>query len=72
MSVTSDQEERILPITDDRSLLTEAVFAWKGHEIVAVPVLQREPRRSVNRHKSTILFFVRVNQVLVRLWARAM
>ena len=28
--------------------------------------------RPVNRHKSTILFFVRVNQVLVRLWARAM
>ena len=29
--------------------------------------------RPVNRRrKSTILFFVRVNQVLVRLWARAM
>lgn len=26
----------------------------------------------VNRHKPAILFFVRVNQVLVRLWARAM
>jgi len=25
----------------------------------------------VNRQKSAILFFVRVNQVLVRLWARA-
>ena len=24
----------------------------------------------VGRHKSAILFFVRVNQVLVRLWAR--
>jgi hypothetical protein len=39
-------------------------------------VLQREPLGHVNRHKSTIvlclLFFVRVNQVLVRLWARAM
>jgi hypothetical protein len=38
-------------------------------------VLQREPPGHVNRHKSTIvlclLFFVRVNQVLVRLWTRA-
>jgi len=33
-------------------------------------VLQREWFRPVSRHKSTILFFVRVNQVLVRLWMR--
>jgi hypothetical protein len=32
-----------------------------------------ERLRRVNRRRmSTILFFVRVNQVLVRLWARAM
>jgi hypothetical protein len=37
---------------------------------VALFVLQREHLCRVNRHKSTILFFVRVNQVLVRLWAR--
>jgi hypothetical protein len=39
-----------------------------------VAALFSEEDRSahVNRHKSTILFFVRVNQVLVRLWARAM
>ena len=37
---------------------------------MALFVLQREHLCRVNRHKSTILFFVRVNQVLVRLWAR--
>jgi hypothetical protein len=56
--------------------VTANCIAWKGHEIVAVFVLQREHCRCVGRHKSTIvlrlLFFVRVNQVLVRLWARAM
>ena len=50
-------------------------IARKGHKIVAVCSSTRTPGR-VNRHKSTIvlclLFFVRVNQVLVRLWARAM
>ena len=35
-------------------------------------LLRQEHRRHANRHKSTVLFFVRVNQVLVRLWARAM
>jgi hypothetical protein len=49
-------------------------IARKGHEIVAVFVLRREHCRHANRHNATILlllFFVRVNQVLVRLWARA-
>ena len=48
-------------------------IAWKGHEIVARVVLQGERFRRVNRRRmSTILFFVRVNQVLVRLWTRVM
>jgi hypothetical protein len=48
--------------------------AWKGHEIVACGVLhEKSAVRPVNRRRmSAILFFVRVNQVLVRLWARAM
>jgi hypothetical protein len=38
-----------------------------------VSFFSEERRRRVNRRRmSTILFFVRVNQVLVRLWARAM
>ena len=36
-------------------------------------VFSEESVPPVNRHRvSAILFFVRVNQVLVRLWARAM
>ena len=54
-------------------------IAWKGHEIVAFGVLKKNTLAYVN-HRSigvfrclpVILFFVRVNQVLVRLWARAM
>jgi len=66
-----------IPVREPKSrFVNPNCIAWKGHEIVAVFVLQRDHRRRVNRHKSTIvlclLFFVRVNQVLVRLWARAM
>ena len=45
--------------------------ARKGHEIVAVFV-SSEILAAALIVTSTILFFVRVNQVLVRLWARAM
>jgi len=50
---------------------TSICNARKGHEIVACVGLQGDDARPVNRRRmSTILFFVRVNQVLVRLWAR--
>jgi hypothetical protein len=53
------------------SLMVENCFhARKGHGIVAVLFLRKNVFAHVNRHKSAILFFVRVNQVLVRLWAR--
>jgi hypothetical protein len=55
-------------------LLTSAMVAKavsrKGHEIVAM-LFSSNILAHVNRQNSTILFFVRVNQVLVRLWARA-
>jgi hypothetical protein len=49
--------------------------ARKGHEIVA-PVFSKESTLAHGNRRSSsllsaILFFVRVNQVLVRLWARA-
>ena len=37
---------------------------------MAVLFLSRNISAHVSRQKSAILFFVRVNQVLVRLWAR--
>jgi hypothetical protein len=46
--------------------------ARKGHEIVTVFVSREETLAVPLIVTSTILFFVRVNQVLVRLWARAM
>jgi hypothetical protein len=53
------------------SLMVENCFhARKGHGIVAVLFLRKNVFAHVNRHELAILFFVRVNQVLVRLWAR--
>lgn len=37
---------------------------------MAVSFLRKNVFAHVNRHELAILFFVRVNQVLVRLWAR--
>jgi len=44
----------------------------KGHEIVAPVFLKKGPLPTLIAEMPVILFFVRVNQVLVRLWARAM
>jgi len=45
--------------------------ARKGHEIVALSFFNKNGLAHVDRRRmSTILFFVRVNQVLVRLWTR--
>jgi hypothetical protein len=46
-------------------------IAWKGHEIVAALFFSKNIAAALIV-KSAILFFVRVNQVLVRLWARVM
>jgi len=47
-------------------------IARKGHEIVAVLFSSENILVPLIVVMSTVLFFVRVNQVLVRLWARAM
>ena len=46
-------------------------IARKGHEIVAKLFFRKNIFVSLITVVSVILFFVRVNQVLVRLWARA-
>jgi hypothetical protein len=46
--------------------------ARKGHEIVAVSFSNKNHPAALIAVRSANLFFVRVNQVLVRLWARAM
>jgi hypothetical protein len=42
----------------------------KGHEIVAMLFFNENIVVALIAAQSVILFFVRVNQVLVRLWAR--
>jgi len=49
---------------------TSPCNARKGHEIVAVLFSEESVAAPLIAVQSTILFFVRVNQVLVRLWAR--
>jgi hypothetical protein len=48
----------------------ETCVTRKGREIVAAVVLRRNIAAALIVVVSTMLFFVRVNQVLVRLWAR--
>jgi hypothetical protein len=47
-------------------------IAWKGHEIVAVLLFDENDLVTPVAVAAINLFFVRVNQVLVRLWARVM
>ena len=47
-------------------------IARKGHEIVALSFSEGTALLTLIAVMPVILFFVRVNQVLVRLWARAM
>jgi hypothetical protein len=67
----SAQVETFIP--GGGSLVGQTVSRGKVTRSWRVSFFSEERRRRVNRRRmSTILFFVRVNQVLVRLWARAM
>ena len=55
----------------DHRLTANKLFSRKGHEIVAMWFFNENILVALIAAQWAILFFVRVNQVLVRLWTRA-